>query len=412
MRALGFDPLVWATAAMHSIINPSRKVPDAAIRYAAYGIAVGFCSVSMLANVCFSVSVATTPAEQMLLISISVLLDLFKGLALILAFRLWQRRYRTLAVAALVMGVGSLAWSTIGAVGFVATIRTNTDTVRTSVMEQQSAWATTVRRADERLEAIGLARPVAVIEADISALVVPPHVWTQTRECTEPTSSSRLQRACAPVLKLRRELSAARAAEQLETQITGTRTQLATLPTIGSTDPQLAALARIFQATEPAMRDTLAIMLAALVELGSTLGLAIARGATQPNTPAIRVTAPKSGHRTSRTKLRVIQRTSSFVRTHVAEEQPHHRTIERWVAVSLAVDPSGEVPARAAYASYCDWATRNGVEPCTETRFGTALTQLVMRRRGRKDIRRSGRYYAGVRFIEPPNAVIALRTAA
>ena len=225
-----------------SPLRPSYA--DSTARIAIYGLAVGFCAISLIANTCFAMSVATSPVEKVIMVVMGVLLDLFKAMAVVLALRLWARRYHALAVATVVLGLGALAWSSISALGFVATTRSNAAAIHASVQEQQSAWITTVRRADARLATVSSARPAAVIEADIATQVVPSHVWLRTRECTDP-SLAKLHGACAPILKLRRELAAAHAAEGLEAHISETRKQLATLPTVTTSDPQVATLSRI-----------------------------------------------------------------------------------------------------------------------------------------------------------------------
>ena len=82
------------------------------------------------------------------------------------------------------------------------------------------------------------------------------------------------------------------------------------------------------------------------------------------------------------------------------------------MAVSIVADAAGEIPARSAYAAFCAWVKRQGLEPCTETTFGNAFTRAVTARGGRKDIRRSGRYYTGVRLAVTAAPVTAMRAAA
>ena len=399
---------------MHFTSQPKRCYADTTARLAINGLAVGFCVVSLIANTCFTMSVVSSPVEKAVLVATAVLLDLFKAMALVLAFRSYVRGRRALAVAIVVVGLGALAWSTISGLGFIANARSNAAAARASVQEQQTAWVTTVRRADARLATVSAARPAAVIEADIAAQAVPSQVWVRTRECADP-SLAKLHGACAPILKLRRELAAAHAAEGLEAQISETRKQLATLPTVATSDPQVAALSRILGATEPALRDVLAMMLAVLLEAGSTLGFVIARGATQPNAPsaAPASTNINSGHRRSPTKPASGRGGQCDpTRRSPAPPNTHRTTIERWMAVSVVADAAGEIAARSAYVAFCGWVLQHGLESCSETTFGTTFTRAVTERGGRKDIRRSGRYYAGVRLAVTAAPVTAMRAAA
>jgi hypothetical protein len=399
---------------MHSTNQPRRSYSDTTAWLVAYGIAIGFCVVSLIANICFAASVAASPVEKAILIATAVLLDLVKATALVLAFRSYMRGHLFFAGVTVVFGLGALAWSSISGLGFIATARSNAAAIHASVQEQQSAWITTVLRADARLAAVSSARPAAVIEADIAAHGVPPHIWVRTRECADP-SLAKLHGACAPILKLRRELAKAHAAEGLEAQIGETRKQLATLPIVAASDPQVAALSRILGATEPALRDVLAIVLAALVEAGSTLGFAIARGATQPTAPSAvgASTNINSGHRRSPRKPASGRGGQCDpTRRSPAPPNTHRTTIERWMAVSVVADAAGEIAARSAFAAFCGWVLQHGFESCSETTFGTTFTRAVTERGGRKDIRRSGRYYAGVRLAVTAAPVTAMRAAA
>ena len=82
------------------------------------------------------------------------------------------------------------------------------------------------------------------------------------------------------------------------------------------------------------------------------------------------------------------------------------------MAESVVADAAGEIAARSAFAAFCGWVLQHGLESCSETTFGTTFTRAVTERGGRKDIRRSGRYYAGVRLAVTAAPVTAMRAAA
>ncbi len=82
------------------------------------------------------------------------------------------------------------------------------------------------------------------------------------------------------------------------------------------------------------------------------------------------------------------------------------------MAESVVADAAGEIAARSAFVAFCGWVRTHGFAPCTETAFGSAFTRAVTERGGRKDIRRSGRYYTGVRLAVTAAPVTAMRAAA
>ena len=86
--------------------------------------------------------------------------------------------------------------------------------------------------------------------------------------------------------------------------------------------------------------------------------------------------------------------------------------VERWVQIRLNAGASGSIPARGAYADFCHWAHSAGLEPCTETRFGRLLSELVVQLGGRKMKKRDRAYYQGLMFKMATGPSAALQAAA
>ena len=92
--------------------------------------------------------------------------------------------------------------------------------------------------------------------------------------------------ARAPLLRLRKELAAADAAERLETQLVTGRAQLAAVTVAGSVaDPHASVLARLTGAEEATIRTGVALLLAGLIEVGSALGFTLVSVATARDPP-------------------------------------------------------------------------------------------------------------------------------
>jgi hypothetical protein len=425
------------------------------LRTTCHGAAAAFCAVSLAANLRYGLSLGTEPLDKGIYAAASVAADVFKiGLPLHL-LALWAKRYRVLSVAGFAFWLACLGWSLGSAVGFALSSRADMVAERAAALETRIGWEATVHRAEEQLSALGRHRPVAVVGAELAATAVPPHIWQRTNACAEATIPES-QTACAPILRLRKELAAAESAARLESRVEAGRTQLDTLPmAASSTDPQVGALVRLTGQDEATIRTGLALFLAALIEAGSALGFTLLSAATGTTTPPAQpgtvprskpathrldpplasagagyaVTGSKSPSRAPRPAPRPERATSRHrnppqcdteeVVAGTTPPQPassnapksntelgHHvsaprmspgdTAIRRWAQSRIEVNPAAEVPARAAYEDFGRWCRAQQIESCSETRFGRVFTTRISELGGCKVKRRDRAYYVGV----------------
>jgi hypothetical protein len=427
--------------------DPSHRI----LRMSGYAAAAAFCAVSVGANLQFGLLLGRNPIDKATYAVASVSADVFKIAAPLLALALWNKRFRILAIAGLVLWLGCAGWSMASAVGFVLSSRGHAIAERAAEAATRHGWEAKVERAESQLATLGKHRPASVINAELASAAVPLHIWRRSRQCFDLTlEESRL--ACAPVLGLRMELAAAEAAERLEAQLVAGRTQLATASVAGSVaDPQASALARLIGADEGTIRTGIALLLAGLVEVGSALGFTLVSMATASNPQPLSTTklvagssdpagpqvdVPRSTGPKARER-RVQSRNTHGVQTRQAAVGSRIRgactscqlartrdtaplstpravlglqvnsranpqlssrgdALDRWIQTRLNVDPGGSVPARDAYADFCRWARSSGIVPCTETRFGRDFTARIIHLGGVKIKRRDRAYYVGV----------------
>ena len=376
------------------------------LKIAGYGAVAAICVVTVAANVSFAVKLGVTPTEKAVFGAASAAIDVLKFIALVLATRLWHRRRRILAGGCAMMGLMCLTWSIASALGFVLTTRSMTEAMNSANVAAADGWNTTVRRAEQRLDAIGQHhRPVAVIQSElVAAQVAASQVWERTAGCSAISRADSLA-ACQPTLTLRRELAAAEEVGRLERQVEQGRTQLQTQPvTARAVDPQVAGLAEFIGVDEPTMRHGLAVLLALLIEGVSTTGLAIVAGATAKSPlptnppPALqsrhhRPSAPRQAQPATNV-VRLV--TSPLVTRPTITRQPG--AIDRWLGGLVSSDPTTQMAARAAYLAYRQWAEHGGMIPATETAFGKAMTARVTALGGTKRKARTGTFYVGVRL--------------
>jgi len=132
-------------------------------------------------------------------------------------------------------------------------------------------------RIASRLKELGPQRPAGTVRADIAA-ARQSHFWQQSDGC-KAASWTGEKNFCAGLDKLQGELASAEEADRLRAQDQGFATKLDGFNlanVMQSSDPQSEALARFTGFSVQSIRDGLAILVAALIELGSGLGLWVA----------------------------------------------------------------------------------------------------------------------------------------
>ena len=245
---------------------------------AGYGAAVAFCGVSIAANLSFGTTLGVNQFDKTIYAVAGIAVDVFKMAAPLAAACLWWRQHHILALISMALWCACAAWSLASATGFALATRGDVLASRRMEAEVQRDWRTTVHRAEKQIETLGEYRPSSIIRAEISSLAVPPAIWSRSKHCQDVTLPETFA-ACARVLQLRRELAAAEVGEQLEAHMQSGRQHLVASPS--TVDPQAAALAQLVGVDEASVRTNLALLLAGIVELASSLGFAITALATR-----------------------------------------------------------------------------------------------------------------------------------
>ena len=248
-----------------------------ALATAGYSAAALLCVVSLIANMRYGLSLAREPLDKAAYAGASIAVDILKAALPLIALSLRHRRHHIIAAASAVLWLGCVSWSMSSAIGFSLATRAEANAERVTERANQSGWTTTITRAQGQLTALGTARPLEVVQADLAAAQVPANIWHRTRKCTNITLDES-QAACATIFSLRRELIAAQVAERLEGTVAEGR---AATSDIAAIDPQAAALARLTGLHDGDVRTALALLLAGIVELASAMGVTIVALATK-----------------------------------------------------------------------------------------------------------------------------------
>jgi hypothetical protein len=252
--------------------NTERKDIGQKIMLAAGFLAAGlFVLVSMAANLKFGLSLAATPFDRIIYGALSLGADLMKAPLPLVVLILWRNRNPIFAAIAALFCAGLVCYSLAAAVGFAASTRGETIMANKVVVDSRNAWEARIERTTQQLDQLGTPRRAAVIQAEIDALLRAPGADGCT-VINGPVTSL----VCPKVDALRKELAASQQATELETALVADRGKLQAVSVAASiADPQSATLSRLTALGEAQIRDIIAILIALLVEVGSTLGFTL-----------------------------------------------------------------------------------------------------------------------------------------
>jgi hypothetical protein len=369
--------------------STDRKDIGQKLMLAAGFLAAGlFVLVSVAANLKFGLSLAATPIDRIIYGALSLAADLMKVALPLVAISLWRKQHRILAASAALFCDGVICYSLAAAIGFAASTRGEAITTNKLAIDNRSGWEARIERTARQLDQLGVPRPAGVIQAEIDALLRTPGA----DGCTV-INGPVTKEVCPKVDTLRRELAASQRAAELDASLVADRQSLETVPVAASVaDPQSATLSRLTSVTEAHIRDIIAMLIAALVEIGSALGLTFMVLASRPVLASPPPAAHKAGAPESIAQARQPARSQVLV---TLPETPADM-ITRWAFSKLDVFGAGRIQAEVAYQDFIAWCQAEGLNACSRQMFGRRFAEVVKAMGGRK-VKINGRaYYEGV----------------
>jgi hypothetical protein len=275
-------------------------------------------------------------------------------------------------------------WSFVSEIGLYSLSRDSATASASGTREAYEQLKADRAKIATRLAALGTARPSASVSASISA-AHQSRLWQASNECHDATGAARA--FCADLDRLKGELAAAQEAERLIADDKNLAARMAGYDlkdVLRSTDAQSEALSRFTGFSPASVRDALALMIAALVELGSGFGLYAVAGDRAGQEKA---GAGDAGERTE-------PRPASGQRG--VRKAPKRRAcpVKTFLASACVKQVSSEVAAGILYDRYADWCRFNEDKPLSSTAFGKKMTSLHIERSRRGGIAR----YSGLRL--------------
>ncbi len=348
----------------------------------------GFAFVSIAANMRFGVSLATSPLDRIIYTALSIAADLIKiALPLVVAI-LWRNGERMFAFAGAVFWIGAVAFSICAAIGFAASTRSHMLTTGEQQIEKRRAWEAKIVRTEEQIDLLGVHRPASVIQADIDILLR----TAGADDCTV-VNGPVTREVCPKIDRLKRELAASREAGRLEEDLVADRETLSTIPVPTMTaDPQSAALGELTGFGEGAIRNSVAVLIALLVELGSALGFTLIILAARANAANLGASIPPDALQSA--FVLKTRRQHPQAGLHLSDFPTD--LVTRWALARLDVISSEVIQAEHAYEDFRDWCCAQGARALTPQMFGRRFT-AIHKGMGGKKLKRQGRaYYSGV----------------
>ncbi|WP_125461609.1 MULTISPECIES: hypothetical protein [Rhodomicrobium] len=233
--------------------------------------------VSAAMNYLFLSSLGKTPLEGQVLGAASAAADGLKALLPFFIFWGWRSGRYAVAVPGFAVWLFFSGFSLLSAIGFAADNRGVFSHTRENVNAAHETARAELGAAENRMQDIPKHRPVAVVTEDMERHKQDRR-WSRAKECTEATLPESRE-YCARYYELRAELASGVESERLQAKIAALKEQTDRLRIEGAgqdADPQVSLLARVLGHEHSRVRLALIIVVALLVEIGSSLGLFLA----------------------------------------------------------------------------------------------------------------------------------------
>ena len=298
------------------------------------------------------------------------------------------------ALAAATLWVVCIAFSMTSALGFAAHNRSDTTGERAAQVQSYSDKRGEIERLQQRLSWVPEHRPAGAVSSDMDGMQQSRR-WRSTSGCTDATAAASIA-FCEQYHTLGAELAAAREADEIEARIAVVQSELASLPanlTVTAADPQANTIASISGVPIEVVQIGLVILVAVLLELGSSLGFYVALGqwrfheqrksvvvARPRSRETVQETVRESANDNRSTALAAPARSSDAAIAAEASAAPKlvapENDVERFFKERVGSAEGCSLTATALYEDYCDWCEEHKKEPLALPTFGRQFGEL------------------------------------
>jgi hypothetical protein len=338
--------------------------------------------VSAAMNYQFGFSLGKTPFDSHILGAASIAADVMKALMPFFIFSAWRQRNYPQAMGAAAVWVVCIVYAMTSALGFTALNRSDTSGLRAIQHEKYEDLRAEVTRINQQQSWVEKHRPTGTVQADIDA-AKQTYRWTSSEGCTNATVD-KSRDFCENYHKLVAEQEIAKKADALDARLAEVQAKLAAV-TSGQVakvaDPQAEILSSIFGLDISRIDVAMTLLVTALVELGSSLGLYVSTSTWRMQEIARRPSP--------REPIKVVEivrppvpaaPVAPAVAIAPTVEQPQlappKTDIEQYFSDRIKQDDGSSVTALALYDNYCEWCETNRRQPVGLPIFSRQLTDL------------------------------------
>jgi hypothetical protein len=332
-------------------------------------------SVSAAMNWQFGYSLGKTEFDSQILGAASIAADGMKALMPFFIFSAWRQRNYPQALGAAALWAVCIVYAMTSALGFAAQNRSDTTGARAIQHEKYEDLRAEMTRVNQQQSWLEKHRPTGTVQAEIDGAKQNVR-WTTSEGCTNATVD-KSREFCENFHKLGAELAVAKQADALAKRADEVRAKLAGV-TSGQVakvaDPQAEILSSIFGLDIGRIDVAMTLLVTALVELGSSLGLYVSTSTWRMNEIARRPTPEP---------VKVVE----IIRPHIAAvampapPEPAQLAapksdIEQYFDERIRQDDGSSVTALALYENYCQWCEAARKAPIGLPIFSRQLTDL------------------------------------
>jgi len=361
---------------------------------------IGFVLISAAMNWRFGASFGRSTLDAFLYGCASALGDILKAvLPFLIAWSITARRPLG-AMAGITVWLVCLVFSLTSAVGFASLNRADTAKIRALQASHLETLQIEQARLRKKLGWLPEHRPEPIVRLEITAAKDHPR-WRSSAECRNATIiKSRV--FCNRYRQLEVEQASAAEAARIETRLSEISKELANqIRSDASTsrDPQVVSLTRITGQPRNTVRMSLIVLMATLLEVGSSLGLFVALSCHSEGPQVSRPARRSSGNRRmsgNKPNLRLVS-PPACGNTPIGERL---EPVRSFMNLYTEECECGTIDASVLYERYRLEISRQGHPGMSQKMFGTILRDLGYTTKKRS--RKTGRVqYCGLTWREP-----------
>jgi hypothetical protein len=352
-------------------------------------------AVSAAMNWRFGYQLGVTEVDKHIYGAASAAADCFKALVPFFFFAAIRNKVWSQAAASAILWVVVTVYSLTSALGHAALNRGDTTTGRAVAADTYKDLRTNHKQLSDQLSWVPPHRPMAAVEADISASKSD-RWWGWTDSCTKIVGAQ-ASKFCSKYQEKLSELASSQRADKLNAEIAAINAKLTTAKsahTGSEADPQAAVLTKLVNIFAPGIKvedvqTAMTIMVAVLLEIGSGFGMYVAfaswrlydraaprvplaASVPQPiSTPV--VPAPVVAHAASpKARLGGANDNRAQPRQLTAPETD----VERFYKERIEAADGTSLTATTLYEDYCAWCEEQQKEPLALPTFGREFGDL------------------------------------